>query len=51
MKFLIDECLSLKLADLAVERGYVESSHVVRLGKSGWTGSSSHSSSTATGRL
>jgi len=36
MKFLIDECLSLKLADLAVERGYVQSSHVVRLGKSGW---------------
>ena len=36
MKFLIDECLSLKLADLGVERGYVQSSHVVRLGKSGW---------------
>jgi len=36
MKFLIDECLSLKLADLAIQRGYVQSSHVVRLGKSGW---------------
>jgi hypothetical protein len=36
MKFLIDECLSLKLVDLAVERRYVQSSHVVRLGKSGW---------------
>ena len=32
MKFLIDECLSLKLVDLAVERRYVQSSHVVRLG-------------------
>jgi len=36
MKFLIDECLSLKLANLAVDLGYVQSSHVVRLGKSGW---------------
>jgi len=36
MKFLIDECLSLRLVDLAVEHGYVQSSHVVRLGKSGW---------------
>ena len=35
MKFLIDECLSLRLGDLAVEHGFVQSSHVVRLGKSG----------------
>jgi Domain of unknown function (DUF5615) len=36
MKFLIDECLSPKLAKLARDRGYGESSHVVWLGKGGW---------------
>lgn len=35
MKFLIDECLSPKLADLAHARGYGESSHVVWLGRTG----------------
>jgi hypothetical protein len=35
-KFLIDECLSPSLALLARERGFVESSHVTWLGKSGW---------------
>ena len=32
VKFLIDECLSPSLADLAVENGYVQSAHVVRQG-------------------
>jgi hypothetical protein len=35
-KFLIDEGLSPALALLARERGFVESSHVTWLGKSGW---------------
>jgi hypothetical protein len=35
MKFLIDECLSPKLAHLARERGYLESSHVVWEGRGG----------------
>jgi len=35
-KFLVDECLSPALALLARERGYVESSHVTWIGKSGW---------------
>jgi hypothetical protein len=35
-KFLIDECLSPALALLARERGFVESSHVTWLGKTGW---------------
>lgn len=35
MKFLIDECLSPKLADLARTRGYGESSHVVWLKRTG----------------
>ena len=35
MKFLVDECLSPKLTELAHERGYGESSHVVWLGRSG----------------
>lgn len=35
MKFLIDECLSVELANLAIDRGHVESSHVVWLGKAG----------------
>jgi hypothetical protein len=35
-KFLIDECLSPALALLARGRGFVESSHVTWLGKSGW---------------
>ena len=36
MKFLIDECLSPALAQLAIERNYEASSHVAWLGKSGW---------------
>jgi hypothetical protein len=36
LKFLIDECLTLELVEVAVQGGYVESSHVVWLGKSGW---------------
>lgn len=36
MKFLIDECLSPALVQLAIENGHDESSHVVWLGKSGW---------------
>ena len=36
MKFLIDECLSPVLAQLAIERDHGESSHVVWLGKAGW---------------
>lgn len=35
MKFLIDECLSPKLTELAHKRGYGESSHAVWLGRSG----------------
>lgn len=35
MKFLIDECLSPKLAELARRRGYGESSHIVWLGRAG----------------
>ena len=35
MKFLIDECLSPKLVELAHANGYGESSHVVWLGRSG----------------
>jgi hypothetical protein len=36
LKFLIDECLSPRLAQLARERGYHESFHVSWLGKAGW---------------
>lgn len=36
LKFLIDECLSPHLAQLARDGGYHESSHVNWLGKSGW---------------
>ena len=36
MKFLIDECLSLDLVKVARGRGFVESSHVVWMGKAGW---------------
>jgi hypothetical protein len=36
MKFLIDECLSPELAQLAHGRGHGESSHVVWLKKAGW---------------
>jgi hypothetical protein len=35
MKFLVDECLSLELTELARTRGYPESSHVVWIGKQG----------------
>jgi hypothetical protein len=36
VKFLIDECLSLDLVDIARNRGFTQSSHVVWLGKAGW---------------
>jgi len=36
VKFLIDECLSLDLVEVAHSRGFVESSHVVWMGKAGW---------------
>lgn len=36
LKFLIDECLSPELAQLARDRGYHESFHVSWLGKAGW---------------
>jgi len=36
LKFLIDECLSPDLAQLARDRGYHASFHVTWLGKAGW---------------
>ena len=36
LKFLIDECLSPRLVEVARSRGFVESSHVTWMGKSGW---------------
>ena len=36
VKFLIDECLSLDLVAVACDRGFVESSHVVWMGRTGW---------------
>jgi hypothetical protein len=36
LKFLIDECLSLDLVEVAQARGFPSSSHVVWLGKAGW---------------
>jgi hypothetical protein len=36
VKFLIDECLSLDLMEVARSRGFAESSHVVWMGKAGW---------------
>lgn len=36
VKFLIDECLSLDLVEIARGRGFEESSHVVWMGKAGW---------------
>ena len=36
LKFLIDECLSPDLAQLARDRGFHSSSHVTWLGKAGW---------------
>jgi hypothetical protein len=36
VKFLIDECLSPDLVAVARSRGFLESSHVVWLGKAGW---------------
>ena len=36
LKFLIDECLSLDLVEVARDRGFAQSSHVVWLGKAGW---------------
>lgn len=35
VKFLIDECLSLDLVAIARDHGFVESSHVVWMGKAG----------------
>lgn len=35
MKFLIDECLSPKLTELAQQHGFGESSHIVWLGRAG----------------
>lgn len=35
MKFLIDECLALDLAQIAVEAGYPESAHLTRRGMTG----------------
>lgn len=35
-KFLVDECLSPELVDVARRRGFAESSHVVWMGKAGW---------------
>ena len=35
MKFLIDECLTVKLVDLAIESGYPESAHVAWRGLAG----------------
>jgi predicted nuclease of predicted toxin-antitoxin system len=36
VKLLVDECLSPKLTELARQRGHVESSHVVWIGKLSW---------------
>jgi hypothetical protein len=36
VKFLIDECLSPDLVPVALNRGFLESSHVVWIGKAGW---------------
>jgi predicted nuclease of predicted toxin-antitoxin system len=35
MKFLVDECLSPKLVEMARQRGHLESSHIAWLGQSG----------------
>ncbi len=35
-KFLIDECLSPDVVEVARERGFPESSHAVWMGKAGW---------------
>jgi Domain of unknown function (DUF5615) len=35
LKFLVDECLSPKLVELAIGRGFAGSSHVVWIGKAG----------------
>lgn len=37
MKFLIDECLSVALARMAVAAGHAESAHVAHRGLTGWT--------------
>jgi len=36
VKSLIDECLSLDLVAVVQGRGFVESSHLVWMGKAGW---------------
>lgn len=36
LKFLIDECLSIRLAVMAVDAGHTESVHVTHRGLSGW---------------
>ncbi len=37
MKFLIDECLSVTLVEVAISRGFVESAHVAWRGRAGST--------------
>lgn len=39
MKFLIDECLSPKLVEVATRAGHVESAHVNHRGMMGWSDS------------
>jgi predicted nuclease of predicted toxin-antitoxin system len=36
LKFLVDECLSPRLVEVCRSGGFVESSHVVWMGKAGW---------------
>ena len=36
MKFLVDECLSIVLVDMAVEAGHAGSAHVTRRGMTDW---------------
>jgi predicted nuclease of predicted toxin-antitoxin system len=36
LKFLIDECLSVALADVAISAGHPESAHVTHRGMTGW---------------
>jgi predicted nuclease of predicted toxin-antitoxin system len=36
LKFLIDECLSVALEQIARDKGYIESAHVNHRGMSGW---------------
>ena len=36
MKFLIDECLTAALANIAIERGYYDSAHLIHRGMRRW---------------